>query len=152
MVGQISKEQMRKLQNIFIYILKLLGGEEYSKTKLVKLLYLLDYETFKKKGNIFTGLTYKKYYYGPYSRTIEEVISSLKNKGAIMVLQRTGTSGRDYYVFKLVKDIETLDSKEKQEIQDRLESYLNETLDEILDDVYSTEPVQNTKFGQEILF
>ena len=148
------KEKILKLAEIFMYILNLLGGEEYSKTKLIKLLYLLDYETFKSTGHIFTDLSYKKYYYGPYSEEIEEAISLLKDKGILEVTVTQGIYGQKYYIFKLKRyeDIERLSKKERKEIQKKLENYLNKNLDEILDIVYETEPVKKARFGERIYF
>ena len=134
------------------HILSLLGGSEYSKTKLVKLLYLLDYKTFKGEGKTFTGLKYKKYYYGPYSEDIEKAISMLKRRKILKVEDTVSVYGYRYYIFQLEKNASMLPEADQEKIENALGNYLHKELDEILDIVYDTEPMKGVSFGQEIQF
>lgn len=136
-----------------VHILSLLGGSEYSKTKLVKLLYLLDYRTFKEEQKTFTGLKYKKYYYGPYSEDIEKAITMLKNRKVLKVEDTISSIyGYRYYIFKLEKNVSMLPEADKEKIESALKDYIHKKLDEILDIVYDTEPMKGVSFGQEIQF
>ena len=48
-----------------------------TKTKLMKLIFLVDYEYYKRHGRTFTGSTYIKYFYGPFSMEIVEIIDEM---------------------------------------------------------------------------
>ena len=60
----IHETKIKRVSSIIAYILLLLGGKEYSKTKIVKLLYLLDigYARYKKRS--FTNGKAGRYYTG----------------------------------------------------------------------------------------
>ena len=60
----IVEHTQEKLQNAVIYFLK--HTKYCGKTKLVKLLYYLDFYHFKEIGASVTGLEYKAYEFGPY--------------------------------------------------------------------------------------
>lgn len=88
-----------KLKNIILLILKLHGNKLYFKTKLIKLLYLLDLHFVKKFNRSLTNLQYKCYFYGPYSRKIEEVLNSLKSENLIDVKEIFDSfNDKNYYV------------------------------------------------------
>ena len=50
---------------------------ELSKTKLVKLLYLIDVEHYRRFRKTLTDLTWYFYHYGPYAFELESVLRNM---------------------------------------------------------------------------
>lgn len=64
----ISSEQIEKIGNAIIYLSDEIGP--LSKTKILKLLYILDEISIKKSGIPFFNLTYKVWKFGPVSEEV----------------------------------------------------------------------------------
>ena len=73
----IINHNKEKLINSIIYFLQ--NTENCKKTKLVKLLYFLDFTHFKDTGRSVTGLSYKAFPLGPYPEKLGKKIDK-KNK------------------------------------------------------------------------
>ncbi len=71
---KFSDEQIDKIGNAIIYIAQKIG--ELSKTKILKLLYILDELSIKKSGIPFFNLKYKVWKFGPVSEEIFIDLSS----------------------------------------------------------------------------
>lgn len=69
-----TEEQLSKIGNTVLYIAERV--EYLSKTKLLKLLYILDEFSIKKGGIPFLNLTYKVWKYGPVSEELFVDLSS----------------------------------------------------------------------------
>ncbi len=50
----------------------------FGKTKLIKLLYLVDVENYRRRGATITGLKWRFYHYGPYAPEIEDALRALE--------------------------------------------------------------------------
>ena len=68
----IINHNKEKLINSIIYFLQ--NTENCKKTKLVKLLYFLDFTHFKDTGRSVTGLSYKAFPLGPYPEKLGKKI------------------------------------------------------------------------------
>ena len=149
----IHETKIKRVASIIAYIFLLLGGKEYSKTKIVKLLYLLDigYARYKKRS--FTNINFTSYYYGPYSSEIEEAIDYLiENKHlTVNCFQSDYHANKKYYTFELnnIPDF-WLTNEEKLEIQKYLEEYLYLSLNELLNISYESEQYRAANFGDLI--
>ena len=149
----IHNTKIKRVANIIAYILDLLGGKEYSKTKIVKLLYLLDIGYARYKGRSFTNIYFTSYYYGPYSSDIEEAIDYLVENKHLTVnrFQSDYCRNRMYYTFELHNPPNFwLTNEEKLEIQKYLKDYLYLSLNELLRITYESEQYKATKFGELI--
>jgi hypothetical protein len=60
-----------------------------TKTKLLKILYLLDIEAYRESRSTLTGFGWKFYLYGPWAIEYEELLSDLDTSGVIAL--RAGT-------------------------------------------------------------
>ncbi len=49
----------------------------FGKTKLVKLLYLIDVENYRRRGTQISGLEWRFYHYGPYAFAIDTALQEL---------------------------------------------------------------------------
>jgi len=155
MTNQKNKRSLdkEKLKNIILLILKLHGNKLYFKTKLVKLLYLLDLHFNKKFKHPLTNLQYKCYFYGPYSKEIEKVLNSLENENIIHIKEVFDFfSDKNYYVIELkeLPVLNKLSEEEKKEISNFVKKYANKSLSEILEKVYNTPPFKRASFGETI--
>jgi uncharacterized phage-associated protein len=73
MSESLSKEQIEKIGNTVIYLSTRVG--ELAKTKLLKLLFLLEEDSIKKFGKPFFGLNYKVWQFGPVAEPIYEELT-----------------------------------------------------------------------------
>jgi hypothetical protein len=150
----VHKTKIKRIAHIIAYILTLLGGKEYSKTKIVKLLYLLDISYARFKSKSFTDINFTSYYYGPYSSEIEEAIDYLiRNKKLTVTRSRSGyQSNKNYYTFELNDTVDFwLTLEEKYEIHCYLKDYLHLSLNELLKITYKSEQYRTTNFGDLIV-
>jgi hypothetical protein len=145
-------EKFKRISEIIAFILCLMGGRAYSKTKLVKLLYLLDVIYARNNKSNLSGIEYKSYYYGPYSEDIDESLQFLEDEGYISISRQIGIEGNVYYCVKLrnVPEFGQLDGREKAKIQKLLSPLVNRSLDELLDITYATKEYRQTKFNEVI--
>lgn len=143
-----------KLKAIIFYIVERLP-HNITRTKLVKLLYLIDLYYAKVKNRSVTDLTYYSYYFGPYSEQIINAISQLKGY-EIEEYSNIGLDGREYYLYKpgMNPRWETppaLQDEELEVLNQVIDEHGNKSLDEILKYVYNTEPYKNCKKGKPIV-
>ncbi len=66
-----------KYQNAILYFAKNLTPYQLGKTKLAKLLYYLDFISYRDKGKQVTGTLYYKQEYGPLAKDLSEMIGDL---------------------------------------------------------------------------
>jgi len=147
------QERNETLLEVIGIIIQAHGGILYSKTKLVKLLYLIDRHFAKKYGRTLTGIEYKSYFYGPYSDEIEEALNYLNEQGFVKILyEESPFTGVPYYVLKLINlpNFGSLTEEERKTVINIVKTYARKSLDEILDEVYDTEEYNNTPFGRVI--
>lgn len=144
---------MEKLKEILKYVIKLQGGKIYTKLRLVKLIYILDREYFKKYGKNLTGVNYKNYYYGPFSHQIEEALEELEKEGSIKIEKMQDIfENKEFYVITLNSHNFSLTEKERTDIKEILNPYFQKSLEEILDIVYESPEFLKTPFGEVIEF
>lgn len=70
-------------KNAVLYFLKYCNNRYLGKTKLNKLLYYLDFISFRDHKKTVTGDVYIHQEYGPVPATVEEILTSLKTQGVI---------------------------------------------------------------------
>ena len=144
-----------KLQEAIGVILKAHGGKIHSKTKLVKILYLLERYYAGKYGHPLLNLSFKSYFYGPYTEEIEEALSEMEENGYIRVSPvQSYITGNKYYNISLIAipDYGKLSREDRKVIRNfiRERNLVNRSLDDILDEVYDTEEYKRTPFGEVI--
>lgn len=126
--------------------------EIFSKTKLVKLLYLLDVVKSRRRIRKFSGVEYRSYYYGPFSEDIEDSILLLKSLGHISVDECRSLSGNSYYHIKLnqLPDFGYLSDEDKRDIKKILSPLTDRELNDVLDITYNTKEYKDAPFGEVI--
>ncbi|MEJ5258471.1 MAG: Panacea domain-containing protein [Fervidobacterium sp.] len=144
---------LSKQEEIVICVLK--NIKNVPKTKLLKLLYLIDREAVRVFKRTLTGFRYYRYLYGPYTIQIEDVINSLSLGQYITFDYRITSSQREVYLLVPEKKareykLKTISKEEMDLIDDILERYGSKRLDSILKEVYGFEEIKNAEFAEEI--
>ncbi len=146
------------LQNLIKYIVTKIAdaGGVLGVTKLVKLLYLVDVEYYRRHRKLLTGLDWIFHHYGPYSFEIPYAIRNLD-----LNIQQEDVSigeGRTIHRFKpvygqevdLSEVIPTSDSMLVEKVIDR---WSLEDLNRLLSYVYfDTEPMRDAEVGKSLDF
>ena len=137
-----------KLKSIIFNIAERLPNN-ITRTKLVKLLYLIDLRYSEINHKSLTGLTYYSYYFGPYSEDIINAINQLKGY-EIEEISSMSLEGREYYLYSPGRNPRwvtpfPLQDDEVEIIAQVITEHGNKSLDEILEYVYNTEPYKNCK-------
>lgn len=92
---KLSKNQRDKIGNSIIYFLEKI--DELSKTKILKLIYILDELSIKKSGIPFFNLKYKVWKFGPVS---EEIFIDLSSEITFFKEYITKTLKNGVFVFQ----------------------------------------------------
>lgn len=132
------------------------GEWSISKTKIVKLLYLVDVEHFRSYGDTVTGFTWKYHYYGPYTSEVEDVFRRL----SVDLPQDEVRTAKGYkaFVFRSSEEAEyEFNEQVSQRVRNIVERILRrwapEELHPLLSYVYfDTEPMRNAKPGDMLDF
>lgn len=108
----------RLYKNAVLYFIKYCNNKYLGATKLNKLLYYLDFISYRDQGKSFTGDAYIHDQYGPVPASIGEVLTTLKSDGAI---DASAVSYKDGEKIQFeIKDVAQFDekvfSKEQKEL------------------------------------
>ena len=149
-------EQM--ISSVVKYIVwKLQEGEwSISKTKIVKLLYLIDIEYFRHYRVALTGFPWKYYYYGPYSSEIEDIFKRLHLD--LPQEEVKTTKGHKAFVFRSSEDAEfefneNVPQGARYVVERILRRWAPEELNPLLSFVYfDTGPMRSAKPGDLLDF
>src|SRR4029077_11187228 len=66
-----------KLQQVILYFLEHINNVHLGRTKLMKLLYFVDFDHYEAHGQSVTGATYRKLPHGPYPDKVEKLIEKM---------------------------------------------------------------------------
>lgn len=145
---------MNKLLNIILYIVKYYPYEDVlTKTRLTKLVYLVDWESSLKYRKQMTNISWYFDHFGPY---VPDVMDEANNSDELYVVSERSNFGTEKYIIKSkenkaliqIKDL----TKEDIEIIDKV---INETKslnwNEFINYVYDTKPIKNSKKYSQLL-
>lgn len=146
------------IHDLIRYVIALLTDMEadFGKTKLVKLLYLIDIENFRRYSSQLTNFEWCFYHYGPYAPAIDKVLEQLHLD--IPQEETTTRSGHKSFIFKPLEDAESeleeqMPSAAKSVISKVLDEWGLEELNPILSYVYfHTEPMISANRGDTLDF
>jgi uncharacterized phage-associated protein len=68
----------RKLQQIILFFLERINNHHLGRTKLMKLLYFVDFDHYEKHERSITGAEYRKFPHGPYPQDADKIIETMK--------------------------------------------------------------------------
>lgn len=120
-----------------------------TRTELVKYLYLYDLQASSE--GLGTGVTYKNYYYGPYSDEIIDMLKELVEKGVVKERYYVKPD-KQYYIYSTGPEAQSqnLSRREKEVIDKIIDEHGTEDLDSLLDEIYNTEEYKDVEFGEKI--
>lgn len=139
---------MNKLKNTILYIIKHYPYEnDLTQTKLIALLYLIDWENTLRYKKQPTNISWYFDHYGPYA---SDVINEVNNHNNLYVEPTKSNFSTEKYLIKskTPKDqIKIIDlTKEDTDIINKV---INDTKlltwNELMTYVYNTKPIKNTK-------
>ncbi len=67
-----------KLQQVILYFLERINNMHLGRTKLMKLLYFVDFNHYEAHGRSVTGAVYRKLPHGPYPDKVEKYIKKME--------------------------------------------------------------------------
>lgn len=121
--------------------------------EVLKLLYLIDIEYYKKYGTKYSELKYIYYNYGPWDRAFHVILDYMKET-EISEIKSQGKNGKEYYLYSVTNKKPrfdtTIDPVVAEAIENHLFIYKYTELSEMLKVVYSQEPMASTKKGDLI--
>jgi uncharacterized phage-associated protein len=80
---QRPKFSEEKMQQVILYFLEHINNVHLGRTKLMKLLYFVDFDHAEKYGRPLTGAAYRKLPHGPYPKDAEKLIKRMEKKGLV---------------------------------------------------------------------
>lgn len=139
---------INKLRSIIRYLIKNYPyPNELTKTRLTKLVYLIDWENVKAYGNQMTSIKWFFDHYGPY---VSDVLDEADEDSDVRITRTISNFGTDKYVIGAKEDKEKLTYSDLT-CEDR--SIIDKVIDEtkhlywndFISHVYSTEPIVNSE-------
>ena len=72
-----------KQQQVILYFLEHINNVHLGRTKLMKLLYFVDFDHYEAHGQSVTGAAYRKLPHGPYPDKVEKLIAKMEKSGLV---------------------------------------------------------------------
>ena len=69
-----------KMKQVVLYFLEHINNVQLGRTKLMKLLYFVDFDHYEKHGEPITGAVYRKLPHGPVPTKVEKLIKKMVEK------------------------------------------------------------------------
>lgn len=147
----MKRDLVRKLLLYIVDQLQDMEGQ-ISTIRLVKLLYLIDLEYFKRHKETLTAIDWFFYSYGPYFFALDDVLRSASiDLDAREVLTSTG-KGVTFRSLEEQSISKLVDYATEQQINRIIKKWALEDTKEILDFVYNTPPIRLGKRGNPLDF
>lgn len=153
----MNKELVKRL---VLYLVDQLRDMEapVSTIRLVKYLYLIDLECFRRNYQTLTGIDWIRYKYGPYFLGWGDVVKATGLDLEVEeVLTEHGTlmshgTGKTYRTYAEQKIDDIVDFSTEQLVRRILKEWCLADRDVLLEHVYSTMPVKNAQYGKQLDF
>lgn len=132
-----------------------------NKTKLIKLLYLIDVEYYRRYKKTFTGFNWIFYEFGPWAYEYNKIYDEIKNSTEFEVKESDYIIGEKVLKSEFIKCLDEYiqledifpSLEEKLIFQRVIDSWGKEELNQILNHVYfQTEPMINAVRGRQLDF
>jgi len=140
---EIIIELLRRLNSI--------GVKRVSRTKIMKLLYLIDRECRELLNRTCTGTRWILWWHGPFSRSVLDVLDDLEIQGIVE------TDVTDYYDYTIIEYslmnpnyTIKIDNQIRKIIYEVVKKWGKKELKEILAYVYSLPEVKHANLGDEL--
>ncbi len=141
------------LEQLVWIVIKL--HEKYAKrglgrTKLVKLLFFIDLEAMKRFSSKITGLTWFRWFYGPFNPEIYRILEELMSQGVIDIDVYVHDDLRTEFIYCTKKPMKVELSRDiKALVKEVVRKYAKKSLIEVLKDAY--EKMGDRDLGEVII-
>ena len=147
----MKRDLVRKLLLYIVDQLQAMEGQ-ISTIRLVKLLYLIDLEYYKRHKETLTSIDWIFYSFGPYFFAVEDVLRSASiDLDAREVLTRRG-KGMTFRSLEEQSISRIVDFATEQQINSIIKKWALEETQELLEFVYNTPPIKLGKRGNPLDF
>lgn len=136
-----------KLRNVLLYIVKNYPyGDELTKTRITKLVYLIDWEYTKKYGKQMTEISWYFNHYGPY---VSDVLDEADEDTTLSIQNTFSNFGTIKYIIRPKYDrnlihYEGLDDSEIEIINKVVENTKMLSWNQFINYVYDTPPIKES--------
>ncbi|MCX6807851.1 MAG: Panacea domain-containing protein [Patescibacteria group bacterium] len=132
----------KKFQNSVLYFVKYCNNSFLGKVKLNKLLYYLDFISYRDRQKEVTGDIYIHKSYGPVPENVDEMIAELKKDKQLEVSAKPFDSDKDRFVFSRMADpdMSCFDTYEKELLGKICEEFQNWSTDKIVNQTHLEAP------------
>ncbi len=149
----MDPKKKEKYKNAILYFTKNLTPYQLGKTKLAKLLYYLDFVSYRDREKNVTGALYYKQEFGPLAKDLTEMISDLVSENKLELKRITIDSGEkqrdEFYVLK-DPEMDTFDEYEKTLLRKLANKYADVSTDVIVAKSHMEAPWVKAKNGTSL--
>lgn len=137
-----------KLRNVLLYIVKNYPyGDDLTKTRITKLVYLIDWEYTKKYGKQMTEISWYFDHYGPY---VSDVLDEADEDKTVSIQSTFSNFGTIKYIVRPKYDkelihYEGLDVSEIKVINEVFENTKMLSWNQFINYVYDTPPIKESR-------
>lgn len=140
-----------KQRNAILYFLEHANNATLGKTKLLKLLYFLDFGFFEKHGDSVTGDIYKKLQYGPVAEHSMSLLEEMELvEDLIRLKAAAGPFDQTRYVPNVKADVSVFSGAELEELQSVVQTYFHHSAGQVTAITHAEAPWNATNDGEEI--
>lgn len=147
-----EKVNKEKYKNILLYFIKRMDKYEVGSTKLAKLLYYLDFISYRDRKKEVTNASYYKQTFGPFVEDFYEIINELKEDGYIEIERLKLEDGRevDNYVSLKEPNKEVFEKEEIELMRKLVEKYKKWNADLLVAKTHSELPWRKVEYGDKL--
>ena len=145
----------KEVKSAILYLLKIAQEERVpiGKVRLTKLLYLLDVEYYRYYGEIYTGLEWVFYKYGPFTFEIEDLLDKIGVTEEEILLEKGKIFKQLKYEFDMGKEDVKPSVKSRGILKNLFKEWGSIDLNRLLNYVYfDTEPMENAELRRKLDF
>lgn len=143
-----------KYKNVILKMAKEMNKYELTTTKLAKILYYLDFISYRDRRKKITNDDFFKQERGPLAGSLYSVIDELIEENKLVVEKEKKEDGREFHNYKnKVNPDETVFDKEELELLDNLiEKYRSWKTEEIVAKSHLELPWRKTEYARKLSF
>ena len=150
----IPQERIEKFEQVFLYILKRVGGKpNIGMTALYKLLYFIDFDYYEKYEDQLLGLVYIKNHYGPTPVIFEKITKKMIASNQIEIIKSKfyAHEQKKYLINpEITPDLSILNGQEKEHIDWELHRLSDLTAKLLSDLSHKDVPWISAEFSQTL--
>lgn len=140
-----------KQKNAILYFLEHANNPTLGKTKLLKLLYFLDFGFFEKHDESVTGDEYRKLQHGPVPETSWRLLTEMEDAGEITsVSTKAGPYDQTRYIANVDADLSVFSGAELEELQNVARQFLHHSASQVEAITHAEAPWKATEDGEVI--